>query len=57
MEYSTFTLRSDIEANALVHFFTECHISASRKGKVVKAYGHPELIACLFEKFLKIVLI
>lgn len=57
MEYSTFTLRSDIEANALVQFFTECHISASRKGKVVKAYGHPELIACLFEKFLKIVLI
>ena len=45
------------EAIALVNFFNECHISASRKGNVVKAGGEPNLLSYLFNKFVMIALI
>ena len=52
MKTSTFNTGSEIEALALVGFFSECGISASRKGLVVKAVGDPNLISHLFDIFI-----
>lgn len=45
------------EATALVKFFTDCGISASRKGNVVKATGESNLLSHLFNKFVTIALL
>lgn len=45
------------EAMALVHFFLDCGVSASRKGNIVKANGDANLLTYLYEKFLTIALI
>lgn len=52
MKASTFPMNNENEATALVTFFNECGISASRKGAVVKATGEPNLIAHLFGIFI-----
>lgn len=57
MKYSTFTLNNENEAAALVSFFNECGVSASRKGNIVKASGEPNLLSYLFNKFVMIALI
>ena len=57
MKASTFTLNSESEAIALVSFFSECGITASRKGAVVKASGDPSLLSYLFGKFVTIALV
>lgn len=51
MKTSTFNTLNENEATALVSFFTDCGISASRKGLVVKAVGEPSVIGYLYEKF------
>ena len=51
MKTSTFNTGNETEAIALVAFFNECGISASRKGVVVKATGEPSLIGHLFNVF------
>ena len=51
MKTSTFNTGNETEAIALVAFFNECGISASRKGVVVKATGDPSLIGHLFNVF------
>ena len=51
MAASTFTTGNETEAIALVSFFSDCGISASRKGLVVKATGDPSLIGHLFNVF------
>lgn len=50
-------MNNENEATALVTFFNECGISASRKGLVVKALGEPKLVGYLFDKFVTIALI
>ena len=50
-------MNNENEATALVTFFTECGISASRKGLVVKAVGETKLLAYLFDKFVTIALV
>ncbi len=57
MAASTFTTSSENEAIALVTFFSDCGISASRKGLVVKATGEPNLVAHLFDIFITNVLV
>lgn len=57
MKHSTFTMDNENEATALVSFFGECGVSASRKGNVVKAGGEPNLLSYLFDKFVTIALI
>ena len=57
MKSSIFTTNSESEATALVNFFAECGITASRKGKAVKASGDANLLAYLYEKFVTIALI
>lgn len=52
MKTSTFNTGNETEAIALVTFFSECGISASRKGVVVKATGEPNLISHLFDIFI-----
>lgn len=52
MKTSTFTTGNETEAIALVTFFSDCGISASRKGLVVKANGEPNLVAHLFDIFI-----
>ena len=52
MKASTFTSANENEAIALVSFFKECGISASRKGLVVKAEGDPKLVGHLFDIFI-----
>ena len=54
---STFPMNTENEATALVKFFSECGISATRKGIVVKASGDPSLLSYLFGKFVTIALI
>ena len=51
MKTSTFNTSNENEAIALVTFFHECGISASRKGVVVKAVGEPKLVGHLFDIF------
>jgi hypothetical protein len=51
MKTSTFNTSNETEATALVTFFNECGISASRKGVVVKAVGEPKLVGHLFDIF------
>ena len=50
-------MNNESEATALVNFFAECGITASRKGKAVKASGDANLLAYLYEKFVTIALI
>lgn len=57
MNHSIFTMNNETEAIALVGFFGECGVPASRKGNVVKAGGDPNLLSYLFNKFLTIALI
>lgn len=57
MKHSTFTMDNENEATALVKFFTDCGISASRKGNVVKATGESNLLSHLFNKFVTIALL
>lgn len=57
MKTSTFNTSNESEATALVTFFSECGISASRKGAVVKATGDTQTLAYLYEKFVTIALI
>lgn len=57
MKQSTFTLDNENEAIALVAFFGDCGITASRKGNVVKAGGDANLLGYLYEKFVTIALI
>ena len=52
MKASTFPMNNENEATALVTFFNECGISASRKGLVVKAVGEPKLVGHLFDIFI-----
>ena len=52
MKTSTFTTENENEAIALVNFFGECGITASRKGNVVKATGEPKLVGHLFDIFI-----
>ena len=51
MKTSTFNTSNETEATALVTFFNDCGISASRKGVVVKAVGEPKLVGHLFDIF------
>jgi hypothetical protein len=51
MKTSTFNTGNETEAIALVAFFNECGIQATRKGVVVKATGDPNLIGHLFNVF------
>ena len=57
MKQNIFTLDNENEAKALVSFFGDCGITASRKGNVVKAGGDTNLLAHLYEKFVTIALI
>ena len=57
MKTSTFNTSNETEATALVTFFNECGISASRKGVVVKASGDTQLLSYLYGKFVTIALI
>lgn len=57
MKTSTFNTLNENEATALVSFFTDCGISASRKGLVVKAVGEPSIIGYLYDKFVQLALI
>ena len=50
-------MNTEDEAIALVKYFSDCGINASRKGKLVKASGDSNLLAHLFTKFVTIVLI
>ena len=50
-------MNTENEATALIKFFNECGISASRKGLVVKAVGETKLLAYLFDKFVTIALV
>lgn len=50
-------MNNESEATALVNYFGECGISASRKGAVVKASGDSNLLAYLYDKFVTIALI
>lgn len=52
MKTNTFTSNNENEAIALVAFFNECGISATRKGLVVKAVGEPKLVVHLFDIFI-----
>jgi len=52
MKTNTFPMANENEAIALVIFFNECGISASRKGMVVKATGEPKLVGHLFDIFI-----
>jgi len=52
MKTNTFPMANENEAIALVTFFNECGISASRKGMVVKATGEPKLVGHLFDIFI-----
>ena len=45
------------EATALVNFFEDCGITASRKGCIVKANGDAHIVAYLYEKFVTLALI
>ena len=54
---ATFSMASVSEADALVAFFSDCGISATRKGCVVKASGDKSLVEGLFDKFVMIALI
>lgn len=51
MRTSTFNTSNETEAIALVTFFNDCGVSASRKGLVVKASGEPNLVGHLFNIF------
>ena len=57
MKTSTFPMNNENEAIALVKFFTDCGLTASRKGNVVKASGDASLLSHLFNKFVTIALI
>jgi hypothetical protein len=57
MKTSTFPMNNENEAIALVKFFTDCGLTASRKGNVVKASGDATLLSHLFNKFVTIALI
>lgn len=57
MATSKFTMENENEATALVQYFTNCGVTANRKGVVVKANGEPTLLAYLYEKFVTIALI
>ena len=50
-------MNTEDEAIALVKYFSDCGINASRKGKLVKASGEPSLLSYLFDKFVTIALI
>ena len=52
METLTFTTGNENEANALVGFFSDCGIQATRKGLVVKAKGEPKMVGHLFDIFI-----
>lgn len=52
MKANTFPTNNENEAIALVTFFNECGISASRKGLEVKAVGEPKLVGHLFDIFI-----
>ena len=52
MKTNTFNAGNENEAVALVTFFSECGISASRKGLVVKVVGEPKLVGHLFDIFI-----
>lgn len=52
MKTNIFNAGNETEAIALVRFFNECGISASRKGLVVKAIGDPSLVGHLFNVFI-----
>lgn len=57
MSTSTFTMDNEKEAIALVSYFSNCGVTASRKGVVVKAKGETSLLGYLYEKFVTIALI
>ena len=57
MATSKYTMDNENEATALVSYFTNCGITASRKGVVVKANGEPKLLSYLYDKFVTIALI
>ena len=50
-------MNNENEAQALVSFFGECSVPASRKGNVVKVSGDEKLLAYLYEKFVMIALL
>ena len=45
------------EAKALVKYFADCGVSATQKGKVVKANGDADILSYLYGKFVTIALI
>lgn len=51
MKTNTFTAGNETEAIALVTFFTECGMTATRKGVNVKVTGEPSLVGHLFNIF------
>lgn len=57
MSTISFTMGNEREATALVSYFADCGVSASRKGLVVKANGEPKLLSYLFDTFIKIALV
>lgn len=57
MATSKFTMDNENEAAALVTYFTNCGVSASRKGLIVKASGDSKLLSYLYDKFVTIALI
>lgn len=52
MKTSSFPMNTEDEAIALVKYFSDCGITASRKGKLVKASGEPNLVSHLFDIFI-----
>lgn len=54
---STFSMSNAAEADALIAYFHDCGISATRKGSIVKAAGDTNLVFYLYNKFVQIVLI
>lgn len=51
MKTSTFNTGNETEAIALTKFFTECGLTATRKGINVKVTGEPSLVGHLFNIF------
>lgn len=50
-------MENENEATALVSYFMNCGITASRKGAVVKANGEAKMLAYLYDKFVTIALL
>lgn len=49
---NTFVANNENEAEALVEFFKNCGVSASRKGLSVKAIGEPKYVEHLFNIYI-----